>query len=91
MTEFAASNTGTEAEIADTDRFILEIIGKVVLPFRHGANENTDTFIWCETLNVVFDPDHFSLEAQCDFPAIRRKVIGNGILNDLQELFLRVR
>ena len=83
MTEFAASNTGTEAEIADTNRLILEIIGKVVLSFRHGADENTDAFIWCEALDVVFDPDHFSLEAQCDFPAIWRKVTRNGILDHL--------
>ena len=90
MTELAASDAGTKAEIADTDRLVLEFVSKVVLAFSHGADEDTDAFIWCKALDIVFNTDNFCLEAQRDFPALRRKVVCYRILNDLQELFLRV-
>ena len=90
MTKLAASDTCTQAVIADTDGLVLEIVGKVILAFGHGTNEDTDAFIWCKALNVVFDSDNLCVEAQRDFPAFWRKVICYGILNDLQELFLRV-
>ena len=88
MTELAASNTSTQAEVADTDRLVLEIIGEVVLAFSHGADEDADAFVRCKALDIVFDPYNFCLEAQRDFPAIRRKMVGYRVLNDLQELFL---
>jgi hypothetical protein len=90
MTKFAASDTGTQTIIADTDGFVLEIIGKVVFAFGHGADEDAYALVWCKALNVVFDPDHLCLEAQCDFPAVRRKMIRYRVLDDLQKLFLRV-
>jgi hypothetical protein len=90
MTELAARHTGTQAIIADTDRLVLKIIGKVVLAFGHGADEDAYAFVWCKALNVIFNPDHFCLEAQCNLPAIRRKMIRYGVLDDFQKLFLRV-
>src|ERR1700722_19178500 len=76
MAKLAASDTSTQAVIADTDGLVLEIVGKVILAFGHGTNEDTDAFIWCKALNVVFDSDNLCVEAQRDFPAIRRKMVG---------------
>jgi hypothetical protein len=90
MTELAASYTGTQAVIADTDRLVLKIIGKVVLAFGHGADENAYAFVRRKALNVILNPDHLCLEAQRDFPAFRRKMISYGVLDDFQKLFLRV-
>lgn len=44
MAKLAAGHAGTQTVIADTDGFILEFISKVVLPFGHGADEDTDAF-----------------------------------------------
>jgi hypothetical protein len=88
MTKLAASDTSTQAVIADTDRLVLEIVGKVILAFGHGTNEDTDAFIWCKALNVVFDSDNLCVEAQRDFPAIGRKMVGYRVLDNLEELFL---
>jgi hypothetical protein len=90
MAKLAASDTSTQAVIADTDGLVLEIVGKVILAFGHGTNEDTDAFIWCKALNVVFDSDNLCVEAQRDFPAIRRKMVGYRVLDNLEELFLRV-
>ncbi len=43
MAEFAACDTRTEAVVADTDRFVFESIGEVVLAFGHGPDKHTDT------------------------------------------------
>ena len=88
MTKLAASDTCTQAVIADTDGLVLEIVGKVILAFGHGTNEDTDAFIWGKALNVVFDSDNLCVEAQRDFPAIGRKMVGYRILDNLEELFL---
>ena len=88
MAKLAASDTSTQAVIADTDGFVLEIVGKVILAFGHGTNEDTDAFIWCQALNIVFDSDNLCVEAQRDFPAIGGEVIGYRVLDNLEELFL---
>ena len=66
------------------------LVGKVILAFGHGTNEDTDAFIWCQALNIVFDSDNLCVEAQRDFPAIGGEVIGYRVLDNLEELFLRV-
>jgi hypothetical protein len=40
MTKLAASDAGTQAIVADTDGFVLELISKVVFALGHGSNEN---------------------------------------------------
>ena len=46
MAKLATCNTGTETVVADTDRFVLELIGKVILAFCHGTYKDTHTFFW---------------------------------------------
>lgn len=44
VAKLAAGHAGTQTVIADTDGLVLEFISKVVLPFGHGADEDTDAF-----------------------------------------------
>src|SRR3954467_5687489 len=85
MTKLAASDTSTQAVIADTDRLVLEIVGKVILAFGLGTNKDTNAFIWCKALNVVFDSDNLCVEAQRDLAAIWRKMVGYRVLDNPEE------
>ena len=54
---------GPSRRFADTDGFVLELIGKVVFALGHGSNKNAYALVGREALNVVFDSDHLCLEA----------------------------
>lgn len=58
VAEFAASNAGTEVELADGDGVILDGVGKVVVAFGHGSDEDSDALVGVQTLDVVPDADH---------------------------------
>ena len=88
MTKFAAGYTGAEIEVADSDGIVLDVICEVVVSFGHCTDENSNTFILVETLDVVPHPHHFSVETEGDLPAIGREMVRDGILNDLYELLL---
>lgn len=90
MTELAASHAGGKAVVADTDGLVLEFIGKVVLSLGHGPDKDADTFGGRQSVDVVSHPDHFGVETEGDFSAIHREVVGDGVLDDLQQLFLGV-
>ena len=42
VAELAAGDTGTQAEVADTDRVVLELIRKGVVSLGHGTDKDTD-------------------------------------------------
>lgn len=90
MAELATGHTGTQTVIADTDRVVLEGIGKVIVTLGHGTHEDTDTLLGAEGLDVVAGPDDWSLETQGHFTAVGRQVIGDGVFDDLKELLLGV-
>lgn len=84
VTELAARHAGTQTVVADTDRFILESISKVILPFRHGSNENTDALVGCQRVDIIPDAHHVGVETEGDLPAVGRQVVGDGVLDDFQ-------
>jgi len=90
MTELAARHTRTEREIANTDRIVLELIRKVILPLRHRPHKNANTLLWAQSSNVVSNPDDFGIEAQRDLTAIRGKVLRDWVLDDFEQLFLGI-
>lgn len=45
VTELAAGHACAQAVVADTDGFVFESIGEVILPFRHGSDEDTDALV----------------------------------------------
>ena len=88
MAEFAARNTGAEVKLADGDGIVLYAVGKVVATFGHGADEHGDALVVVQALDVVAHAHNLRVEAECDLAAIRRQVIGDGVFDDLDELFV---
>ena len=90
MAELAAGYTGRETEVADRYLLIYEGVGEVVRSFGHGSNKHTYALLLAQCLHVISNPHQWGVKAQSDFAAVRRQVIGDGILDDFQELLLRV-
>lgn len=90
VTELAACHAGTQAVVADTDRFVFEGISKVILPFRHGSNEDADALVGSQRVDIIPDSYYVGVETEGHFPAIRWQVVGDGVLDDFQQLFLRI-
>lgn len=90
MAEFTASHTSTQAEVADTDGIILEGISKVIMTLGHGTDKDTDALIRIQRLHIVCCSDHGGLETESHLTAVGGQVIGDGILDDLQQLLLRI-
>ena len=90
MAEFAACHTSAEAVVAYADGLVFEAVREVVLPFCHCPNEDADALAGDERIEIVSDSDYFGVEAECDLSATWRKVVGDGILDDFQQLFLRI-
>lgn len=90
MAELAARDAGTQAVVADTDRLVLEGVGKVVVSLGHGAHEDADALLRTQRLEIVAHPDHRRFIAHSDFAAVGRQVVGDGVLDDPQQLLLRV-
>jgi hypothetical protein len=91
VAELAAGNASAEAEIRDADGVVLEAIREVVFALGHGANEHTDALAFVQAFDIVFDSHHRGLVAERDFAAVWRQMIGDGVLDDSEELFLRGR
>jgi uncharacterized FAD-dependent dehydrogenase len=88
MTELAACYTGAEIEVADTDGIVFELVRKVVLALGHGSNEHSDALLRAQALNVITYPYDLGIKTESNFPAIGRKMISDGVLDDLDELLL---
>jgi len=90
MAEFTACNACAQAVVRDGNGLILEGISKVVLALGHSSHKDTDALFRSQCLDEVSHFDNFSIETESDFAAIWRKVVCDGVLDDLQELLLRV-
>lgn len=89
MAELAAGDTGTEREVANTDRVVLVLVGEVVATLGHGTDEDTDALLGTEVGNVIADSHDRSVERQRDLAAVGRQVVGDRVLDDLEQLLLR--
>jgi len=89
MAELAACNAGAEIEVADSDRIVLDVVGKIVIALGHSSDENANAFILVKALDVVGDSYYGSLETQCDLPAVRWEMVGDGVFDHVDELLLR--
>lgn len=84
MAEPTAGDTGTQTKVADTDAVVLETIGKGVITLGHGTDEDTDALLWCEVCNIVAYTYDGSIETESDLAAVGRKMVGDGVLDDLE-------
>ena len=89
MAEPATCDTGTQTEVADTNRVVLEFVCEGVVTLGHGTDKDANALFGGEVGNVVANTDDGSVETQSDLAAVGREVIGDGVLNDLEKLFLR--
>lgn len=90
MAELTTRHTGTETVVADTDRLILEGVGEVVVALGHGTDEDGDALVRLQGLQVVPGAHQGGLETHRHLPAVGGQVVGDGVLDDLEQLLLRV-
>ncbi len=90
MTKFAACHASAQAVVAYADGLVFEAVRKVVLSFCHCPNKDTDAFVGDQRVYVIPYSHHFSIEAECNLSTRWRQVVGDGVLDDLEKLFLRV-
>lgn len=88
MAELAAGNTGTKTVVADTDSIVLEGVGKVVVALGHGTDEDGDTLVRVQCLQIILGADHGRLETHGHLAAVGGQVVGDRVLNNLKEFFL---
>lgn len=90
MAKLAAGDTGTQTVVADTDSVILEGIGEVVMALGHGTDKNRNTLLRTEGFDIILGADNGRLETHGDLAAIGGQVVGDRVLDNLEQLFLRV-
>jgi len=90
VAELATGHTGTETVVADTDAFILKSVGKVIVTLGHGTDEDGNTLVGFQRLQVVPGANQGCLKTHSHLTAVGRQVVGDGVLDDLEELLLRV-
>jgi hypothetical protein len=89
VTEFAAGNAGTEVKVADSNAIVLQMVCKVIAALCHGSNKDCYALVLVETFYVVAYAHNFRVEAEGNLSAIGWKMVGDGVLDNLNELFLR--
>ena len=90
VTELAACHARTQAVVADADSILDDGISKVIVSLGHGSDKYADALLVAQICNVVLHPNDGSVETQGDLPAAWWQMIGDGVLDHLQELLLRV-
>lgn len=90
MAELAASHTGTETVVADGDGIVLEGVGKVIVTLGHGTDKDGDTLTGTQGLDVVLGADNGGLETHGHLTAVGWEVVGDGVLDDLEQLLLGI-
>lgn len=88
MAKFAACNAGTKVKLTDGNGIVLDAVGKVVVAFGHGSNEDGNAFVVVQAMNIVADTYDFRVEAQRDLTAVGWEVVCDGIFDDLDELLI---
>jgi len=89
VAELAASNAGTQVEVADTNAVVLNGIGEIIVALRHSTDEDRDALVLVEATDVVAQTYDLGVETKCDLSAVGWEVIRNGVLDDLDQLLLR--
>lgn len=90
IAEFPARDARTQAKVANADGVVLDVVGKVVLALGHRTDKHADASLRSQVRDVVCHSHHFCVIAERDFATIHRKVIGDGVLDHLQQFFLRI-
>ncbi len=90
VAEFATRNAGRETIIADGDLLVDVLVCEVIGSLGHGSDKNADALLLLQALHILAHADQGGVEAQRILPAIGGEMVRDGVLDDLQELLLRV-
>lgn len=72
VTELTTGHTGTKTVVTDTDALILEGIGKVIMTLGHGTDEDGDTLIRLQRLQIIPGAHQRGLKTHGHLAAIGR-------------------
>jgi hypothetical protein len=88
VAELAARDAGTKVKLADSYAVVFDVVGEVIVALGHGSNEDCYALVVLKSGDVVAYAHNFCIEAEGDLAAVRREMVGDGVLDDLDELFL---
>lgn len=88
MAKLAACDAGRKTEVADRDLLIDKFVGKGVLAFGHGSDENANALLRTYVRYPVTNSHQRSVKTQRDLSAVRRQMVSDGILDNSQKLLL---
>lgn len=91
MAELAAGHAGRQRVVGYTNRVILIFVRKGVVALGHGTNEDADALLRSQVANVVSNSYNGCVKGERHLSAIGWQVIGDWILNDLEQFLLRRR
>lgn len=90
VAKLGACHTSRETEVADGDLLVHKLVGEIVGSLRHGADEYADALVWLQGFHILPNLDNGRIETESDLSAVRRQVIRNRVLNNLEQLLLGV-
>lgn len=88
MAELAACNAGTEVKVADTNAVVLDGVREVIVALRHSTNEDCDTLVLVQAADVIAKTYDLGVETKRDLTAVGWQVIGDRVLDHLDQLLL---
>lgn len=89
VAELAACNAGTEVEVAYADAVVFDSVCKVIVALCHSTDEDCNALVLVETSNVVAEAYNLGVETESHFAAVGWQMIGDGVLDHLNQLLLR--
>jgi hypothetical protein len=90
VAELAAGDTGAQTIVAYGNGVVFEIIGEVVTAFSHGTHKDADALVGLQSFDIVTHTNQLGVERQGHLSAFGREVVGDGILDHLEQLLLRI-
>lgn len=90
VAELAAGHASGEAEVTDRYLIVHVRISEVVRTLGHGTNEDADALVGVELVDVAADTHGWGVKTESDLAALWGQVVGDGVVDDAEELLLRV-
>jgi hypothetical protein len=89
VTELATGDASRETPVADGDLLIYKLVREAVSALGHGTDEDAHALLGAQVFYPVSYAHQRGIEAEGDLTAVGRKVVGDRVLDDTQQLLLR--
>jgi hypothetical protein len=86
MAQLGAGHGCGQRVVGKSNLLVDHSVRKVILTLCHGSDKDAKGLVLLESTDVFADIDDGSLPGQGDLAAVGRKVLSDGVLDDLQEL-----